>query len=198
MKYELIKEGSLFRIRALKDFGVVKKGDLGGLVEGEHNLSQEGSCWIYDNAQVSGYAEVSGYAKVSDNAEVFGYAKVYDNAQVSGYAEVFGYAEVSGYAEISGKAKVYGDAWIYDNAKVSGYAEVSGYAQATKEVITFENTFDYDITVTDKHIQIGCQQHLKSEWLHFTDEEIIKMDGKKALNFWRLFKPFAINMGLFD
>ena len=168
MKYELIKEGSLFRIKSLKDFREVKKGDLGGLVEGEHNLSQEGSCWIYDNAQVSGYAEVSDNAKVSGYAEVFGYAKVYDNAQVSGYAEVF------------------------------GYAEVSGYAQATKEVITFENTFDYDITVTDKHIQIGCQQHLKSEWLHFTDEEIIKMDGKKALNFWRLFKPFAINMGLFD
>ncbi len=29
-KYELIKEGNLFRIRALKDFGDIIKGELGG------------------------------------------------------------------------------------------------------------------------------------------------------------------------
>ena len=28
----------------------VHQGDLGGFVESERNLSQEGSCWIYDNA----------------------------------------------------------------------------------------------------------------------------------------------------
>ena len=174
MKYELIKEGSLFRIKSLKDFREVKKGDLGGLVEGEHNLSQEGSCWIYDNAQVIGGAYV------------------------------FGNAEISGKAKISGNALVYENAWVSDNAKVFGNACISGKAivfdnaQATKEVITFGNAFDYDITVTDNHIKIGCQQHLKSEWLHFTDEEIIKMDGKKSLQFWRLFKPLAEQMNLFN
>ena len=48
MKYELTKEskGNLFRIKALKDFGNVKKGDLGGFIEKTDNLSQEGNCWV--------------------------------------------------------------------------------------------------------------------------------------------------------
>ena len=40
---------ALHRIQALKDFGDVKKGDFGGWVEKEENLSQEGNCWIYEN-----------------------------------------------------------------------------------------------------------------------------------------------------
>ena len=41
----------LHRIRALVDVNeMVPKGTLGGFVEHEKNLSQEGSCWIYDQA----------------------------------------------------------------------------------------------------------------------------------------------------
>ena len=41
----------LHRIRALRDVREdVRAGDLGGFVQSEENLSQEGSCWIYDNA----------------------------------------------------------------------------------------------------------------------------------------------------
>ena len=48
-KYELTEEVNkqgLHRIRALKDIPLygVKKGDLGGFVERENNLSQEGDC----------------------------------------------------------------------------------------------------------------------------------------------------------
>ena len=43
---------TLYRIKALKDFGNVKKGDLGGYVEREENLSHSGDCWIYDKAKV--------------------------------------------------------------------------------------------------------------------------------------------------
>ena len=93
---------------------------------------------------------------------------------------------------------VYNNAKIYGNAQIYGDAVISGDTIVTKKVITFGNAFCYDITITDNHIKIGCQQHLKSEWLKFTDEEIIEMDGKLALKFWRLFKPFAESMRLFD
>ena len=73
-----------------------------------------------------------------------------------------------------------------------------GKSKATKEVITFGNIFDYNITITDNHIRIECQQYLKSRWLEFTNKEILEMGGKRALKFWRLFKPFAINMGFFN
>ena len=78
MKYELtdntktVNGVKLYQIQALKDFGNVKAGDLGGWIEKEKNLSQEGDCWVYDNAQVFGDAEVSdiwcgGGAKVGGN-----------------------------------------------------------------------------------------------------------------------------------
>ena len=167
-KYDLIREKSLFRIVALKDFSNVKKGDLGGLIEKEGNLDQQGNCWVYDNARIIGNAFVG------DNARIIGNAFVGDNARVYG------------------NARIIGDAFVGDNARVSGNAKVS------KEVIVLGNAFHYYITITDNYIQIDCKQYLKSEWLQFTDEEILKMDGKKALKFWGLFKPFAINMGFFN
>ena len=64
-KYTLTEEtkqvGSktLYRIKALKDFGSVKEGDLGGFIESEKNLSQEGDCRVGGNAWVDGYAQVN-------------------------------------------------------------------------------------------------------------------------------------------
>ena len=48
MKYELTdnKKNGLTQIRALRDFGAVKAGDLGGWIESEKNLSQGGDCWV--------------------------------------------------------------------------------------------------------------------------------------------------------
>jgi hypothetical protein len=49
-KYILIKDNysDFYRLKALKNFLDVKRGDLGGYVEGYYNLSQSGDCWIYD------------------------------------------------------------------------------------------------------------------------------------------------------
>lgn len=76
-KYEMLHEDkieigshTLYRIRALKDFGDVKAGDIGGYIEKEENLSQEGTCWIYDNAWVRGNAKVYGNAKISKTTDV--------------------------------------------------------------------------------------------------------------------------------
>ncbi len=101
-KYELTDETieimgkNLHRIRALRDFGNVKAGDLGGFIEKEGNLSHVGNCWVGDSAKVFEYAAVCGDAKVyenaavSDDAEVFGKAKIYGNARVYGRARVSG------------------------------------------------------------------------------------------------------------
>ena len=70
-KYELttdtifVSGKTLVRIRALIDFGAVKAGDLGGYVEGEHNLGHLGLCWVHDNVSVYGDANVYGNANVS-------------------------------------------------------------------------------------------------------------------------------------
>ena len=101
---------TLKRIKALIDFGTVKKDDLGGFVEKEENLSHENNAWVYGDAEVYGNARVSGDAGVYGDAEAYGNAEVSDDARVYGDAEVYGNAEVSGDAEVYGNARVSGDA----------------------------------------------------------------------------------------
>ena len=119
MKYKLTEESinyccrTLYRIEALKDFGNVKKGDKGGYAQSEENLSQEGDCWISDNAEVYGNAEVHGNAWVYDKTKVYDKGEVYDNAKVHGNARVFG------------NGKVYGDADVRGNTKIGGNTKVS-------------------------------------------------------------------------
>ncbi len=57
---------TIYRIRALRDFGNVKADDLGGFIEHEGNLNHEGNCWvggnawIYDDSYISDDAQVCG------------------------------------------------------------------------------------------------------------------------------------------
>lgn len=94
-KYELTSETkvflgkTLYRIKALVQFGNVNAGDLGGWIEKEENLSQYGNAWVYGNAVVSGNARVYGNAWVYGNAEVSGNARVSGNAEVCKIGTVF-------------------------------------------------------------------------------------------------------------
>ena len=117
----------LFRIKALSSFGNVTAGDLGGYVEKEENLSQEGDAWVYDNALVC------------DNALVYGDAWVYGNALVYGDARVYGNAEVSGNARVSGNALV------YDNAD---YLCFKGLGSCNRNTTFFK--------CKDGHIHVSC------------------------------------------
>ena len=75
-KYELTSDTKivfghiLYRIKALSSFGCVSAGDLGGFLESEKNLSQNGDAWVYGDARVYGDAWVYGNARVYGNAEV--------------------------------------------------------------------------------------------------------------------------------
>lgn len=88
-KYELTSETkvflgkTLYRIKALVQFGNVNAGDLGGWIEKEENLSQSGNAWVSDDAEVSGNAWVYG------DAEVYGNARVYGDAEVCKIGAVF-------------------------------------------------------------------------------------------------------------
>ena len=125
-KYELTAEfieqwgKKLFRIKALISFGSVEAGELGGYVEKEDNLAQDGDAWVYGNARVCGDAWV------------------YGNARVYGDAEVYGNAEV------------YGDAWVYGNARVCGNADylLIGRIGSRFSFTTFFKNKDKGITVS--------------------------------------------------
>lgn len=124
----LFKEYMLYSIKALRDFGGIKAGDLGGYIEKESNLSHNGDAWLYEDAMVYGDAHVYGNARVHGEAEVFGNAHVYGDVTVHGNAHVCDNAEVDEIAQVCGEAMVYGNALVRGNALVFGNAEVYGNA----------------------------------------------------------------------
>lgn len=117
MKYRLTDETkewfgrTLHRIEALKSFGDMSAGEKGGWIEKEENLSQEGSCWVYGNAQVC------------DNAQVCGNAWVCGDAQVKSCRDIFW---------ITGLGSRYGTTTIYRN-KDEGITVVCGCFLGTLE-----------------------------------------------------------------
>ena len=119
----------LYRIQAVRDFGDVKSGDLGGYIQGEHNLSHEGTCWVSDNARVFGEASVWGDAQVCDNARVSEETQVYGNARVCGHGQVWDFAQVYGNARVCDNARVCGHGQVWDFAQVSDYGKVYDDAQ---------------------------------------------------------------------
>ena len=110
----------LFQIKCIRKIKYADIGDLGGYVESERNLSQEGDAWVFGNAKVSG------------NAKVFGNAKVYGDAEVSGDAWVFGDAEVYGDAEIDSNDKHCGfDCFGSANRHTHAYLTKNGNVEIT-------------------------------------------------------------------
>jgi hypothetical protein len=149
-KYKLIKDKDSELKRVIAIISIPKcgitKGEIGGLIESEKNLSHDGNAWVFGNARVSGDAQVSGNAWVSGNARVSGNAWVYGDALVYGDAQVFGNARVSGDAQVSGNARVSGNAWN----KSPLYIQGSLYALTNCKY---------------GYVRIGCEEHSIKEWI---------------------------------
>ena len=139
-KYELIESDirGLYRVKALIDFGDVRKGEIGGYVKNPHNLSHEGDCWIYNNAKVYDNAEIMDDAKAYNNACIYNNAKIHGNAKICNNAEIFEYAEVWDNAVIQedalicGKSVIEEDSLIYGVGVICGNAWIGGNAEIKK------------------------------------------------------------------
>ena len=151
-----VDEVTYHRIRACKDFNVqgyhVKAGDLGGYVESEYNIDQDGNAWVDDNAIVSGNAIVSDNAVISGNAVVGGGAWVGDSTRVSGLARVGDNAVISGNARVGSNAVVVGNARVGSNAVVIGNAVINGLARVGGNIIVDDNA---RVSNSDHIIVIG-------------------------------------------
>lgn len=125
----------LHRIKAIRSFSDVKKGDLGGWVEEESNLSHDGNCWIYNNAKALNNAKIYGDAVIYNEVIIHSSAHVYDNMRafdrviIGGNARIYGNAVLSGNAVISDRVNICGNVWICGSAYVYGSAKV--YDRAT-------------------------------------------------------------------
>lgn len=199
-KYVIVKSESivhkgrtLYRIKALKTFCVactamsivVKKGELGGFVESENNLSQEGTCWIYNGAKVYGDAKVLddafvyNTAEVFENAKIYGNACIFDNAKIYGNAKIFDDARVCDNARIFGFAKIFNKAIVYGNAKVYGNTQIFGKAKVYGNAEVYENAaiFDYAFIFGDAKV-FSNAKIFGTTWLYGA----AKIDDKLNLN----------------
>lgn len=138
---------TLSMVKAIKDFGDVKAGDLGGFIEKEENLSHLGDAWVADNAKVYDNAAVRG------DAQVYGNAKVYDKALVYNEAQVYGEAKVHGNAQVYDNGKVYGEAEISGNAQVCEKGEVYGEHKQSEDKITVDILSEKLTNWLDKQVE---------------------------------------------
>ena len=134
--YTVINGQTVYRIKALQDFGIVKKGDLGGYIAKESNLSfKEGSeAWVGKEAVVMDNASVLNHALVTDHAIIAGTTTVKDYAIVGGSVEINGNcfimkeAVVTGAAKLNGKVVVTDTAIVMEDVSLNGVIRVYGEA----------------------------------------------------------------------
>jgi len=146
---------ALYRIQATAplehlDIGA---GDLGGWVQGENNLAQDGLAWVgdeaivMDQARVEGDATVAGDALIQGVATIKGNAKVYDDAQVGGEAIVAGNAEVFEAVEVGGAIHIYGNAQVSGDHVLDSDAQIGGEARIESSLDILQVSGIYYLTL---------------------------------------------------
>lgn len=152
-------EGKFVRqIKAVRSFGNIRKGQLGGFISHEDNLSHEGTCWVYEEGIVAEHA------RVIDDAQIYK-GMVFNSATVSGNACV-GHAyiarsHINEFPQIYGNALIAGNAIIRDYATVGGFsvikgeAHVSDYVRIDDEVVMEgdTNAFHYAYLFGNAHLK---------------------------------------------
>lgn len=149
---------TVHEIRLLKDLYepndpecvMFEKGEVGGFIESEENLSHEGNCWVvaggevFGNARVYDDAQIGSGGAVYDSAKVYGKSCVQSGANVNCNAEVFGDNIIEDYACISGTAKIGGKVDISGNNVLIGN---DACINSPRDVMTV--TFWNDADVSD-------------------------------------------------
>lgn len=153
-----IRGQKVYRIKALEDFGTVKKGTLGGYIAKESNLSfKEGSmAWVgkeavvMDNASVLNHAHVTDYAIVGGSAEINGNCFIMKEAVVTGAAKLNGKVVVTDTAIVMEDVSLNGEIRVYGNATLSGDIEINEKAD-----IGFDIEDKNDFTIYENPIHSG-------------------------------------------
>ena len=75
-----------------------------------------------------------------------------------------------------------------------GRANLEGATHSLKRLKSISG-FEYPIVIIDDVIKVGCKRHNHEKWKSFTQEEIYKMDGSRAIEFYpKLLKILEMEM----
>ena len=211
-KYELVPETvtelygkSMYRICALKDFSDVKKGQYGGYVESEENLSQTGNCWIYDdsivglgsrvidNAIVKDASKVIGGSEVSDDAIIEECSLIDESSVVSDQSRVID-SLVTNASYVIYKSVVNRDSMVYQGsticdaiigpeAYVRNGAVIRFDISNAEDYVVYSNPFSYgrSLTASTKKDIWSCEPFAETaEWLrtYLIEDEVLAEDDE--------------------
>lgn len=194
-KTKTVQGHTLHQIIALEEINpFVSKGSVGGFIENEYNLSQEGECWVYNDACVWGDAKVYSNASVRKNAKVYGDALVKDYAVIEEQAEVYGYAMVIQRGYVGDKARVFHHATvsqsasICENAIIKGEAHIKGFAHVKGSAIVEgyaavkgEALIQGDALLKD-HAYVYGKTHINSAAIIRYEEDVVTVSGIGSRN----------------
>lgn len=191
-KYELTDETKnidsniVYRIRSLINFKShninVHKGDFGGFVSKEENLSHDGSCWIFDNAVAF------------DNSKVFENAILEDDTVINGSTVIGGDAIIQGDTTIISNSEIGGESIIIkssvENCKIN-FARILNTNIESSQIDSFSAI--YESLILDSHISESIIQNSIIE-----DSEIESLIYNSKITFGAIKDNYDyINMGPF-
>ena len=174
---------TLHRIEALRNFGCVKKGDKGGFVQSERNLSHFEDCWIFADSKVLGESNVSGNATY-----------VYGNSMIMECARIFGDSLVKD-STINGFSIVCGQSLI-ENSRISGDSRICGNAEicdalieSSSDYIVFKNWWSslrhFTWTRSNNMWKVGCFYGTGKELIEkaYKDSELSGREYKRVVEY---------------
>lgn len=177
MKYKLLqndkiefKGRTLYRIQAIKEVGPIKEGEIGGYVENENILSQEGECWI------------GGDSKVFGNSKIFDKAKIYDEAIVRD-------------SKISGNSVIAKNAFV-ENSTIKGFDVLDraylNFCHLDGSGVILDDAKLQKVNFCGSHLVIG----LNAEICSVTDLRFVTI-GRTSISFCKD-RVLGISVGLPD
>ena len=182
-KYEILmdkkntiewKGHTLHRIKALRDFGDIRKGDIGGYVENENNLSHKGNCWIYDDAKVMDDSIMYDYSRICDKSELHDDSRMYNYSKMYDYSELHNNSIMNDDSEMHDNSKMYGNSIMYDYSEMHGDSELNNQVKLygklfskVDEFIEIQNPNGRLVTCIRKGdkvlYNVGCQGEIDEE-----------------------------------
>ncbi len=184
-KYELVKENTttmdnvtLYQIRSLITIPEheVTIGTLGGFVEGEHNLSQESSCWIEEGSVVMGKATIENDSiihkgcVIKDKAIIKGKSSLEDtlvqSRSIIEDSTIYGMGDVRSEIDLCHirDARIQGSI-LYDTRIFGEYetiitlSQIREYTSILGDCIIEESTVTGPITIVDSTLTCGTFIH---------------------------------------
>ena len=164
----------LHRIKALKDFILINrkeihKGDLGGWVENKDNLSQEGSCWIYDECKMYENARRRGHSIGYGNSQQFGNSKQFGDSKQYGNSKQFGDSKQFENSRQFGNSQQYGNSHQFGNSMQDGNSmqfensQQFGDSVQTGNSQQFGNSIQFGCSIADKDMSLSGHSSFETE-----------------------------------